>query len=203
MSSTHRGAALFVIGAVLAALIGSVNYVSYRYWQRQIDKVVEQEAMVLARTIEAGIMVVMLEKAPKKIDELLDFATEAPDVDYVRLMDNSGTIAFSTIPGEEGTPARPGLEPLLRSTAASVDLRHGDELGGSVTIFLPVINRDQCHACHDPGLLTNGALDMRLAMGSALGPMASIRNHMIAFSAASIAALLGALYAAFRIGRGA
>jgi hypothetical protein len=203
MSGTHRGKALLAIGVVAAITIGGLNYFSYRYWERQIQAVVEQEAMVLARTIEAGIMVVMLEKAPKKIEDLLDFATEAPDVDYVRVMDNSGTIAFSTISGEEGTPARPELEPLLKSTAASVDLKPADELGGSVTIFLPIMNRDQCHACHDPGLLTNGALDMRLAMGNALKPMAANRRHMITFSAAGIAALFGALYVIFRIGRGA
>lgn len=203
MFATHRGKVFLAIGVVAAGLIAGVNYFSYNYWERQIARVVEQEAMVLARTIEAGIMVVMMEGAPKKIDELLEFAGEAPDVAYVRVIDGSGTIVVSTIPDEEGTPAGSSQEALLKSTAASVDLRPGDELGGSVTIFLPIINRDQCHACHDPGLLTNGALDIRLAMGDTLEPTVANLRYAIAFAAACIAALFIAMYAIFMIGRGA
>ncbi len=203
MFATHRGKVFLAIGVVAAGLIAGVNYFSYNYWERQIARVVEQEAMVLARTIEAGIMVVMMEGAPKKIDELLEFAGEAPDVAYVRVIDSSGTVVVSTIPDEEGTPAGSSQEALLKSTAASVDLRPGDELGGSVTIFLPIINRDQCHACHDPGLLTNGALDIRLAMGDTLEPTVANLRYAIAFAAACIAALFIAMYAIFMIGRGA
>ncbi len=197
--TSHRGKIYLTIGLVLALMIVGINYLSYRYWERQMITVVKLEAMVLARTIEAGLSVFMLEGSAKKIDSLLEFAAEAPDVGYVRIVDGSGVIKASSIAGERGLSSRGSITPYLTGTAANLEVKRSDEFGGSVSLLLPVMNREKCQSCHDPGLLTLGALDLRLGMGEVLKPLSANRKYIISFAAVSIAALFGALYLLFRM----
>ena len=201
MLTSHRGKIYLTIGLVLALMIVGVNYLSYRYWERQMITMAKLEAMVLARTIEAGLSVFMMEDSAKKIESLLEFAAEAPDIGYIRIISGSGVIEYSSIAGEKGLSARQGIMPYLSGTAANLEVNRGDEFGGSVSLLLPIINRPRCHSCHDPGLATLGALDLRLGMGEALEPLAANSRYMIAFAAVSIAALFGVLYLLFRMGR--
>lgn len=197
--TSHRGKIYLTIGFVLGLMIIGINYLSYSYWERQMITMVKLEAMVLARTIEAGLNVFMLEGSAKKIDSLLEFAAEAPDIGYVRIVDGSGVIRASSIAGEKELSSRQSIMPYLTGTAANLEVKRNDEFGGSVSLLLPIINRDRCHSCHDPGLLTLGALDLRLGMGEVLQPLSANRKYIIAFAAISIAALFGALYLLFRM----
>ncbi len=202
MSATSgKGKVLLIAGLVVAVMLAIASYLSFRYWERQVTEMIKEEAMVLARTIEAGLSVFMVEGSAKKVSSLLEFAAEAPDVAYVRIIGSDGTIAASSIPGEEDT-AEPAFEERTSiGTSARVDVIRDDELGGSVRLFLPIMNREKCRSCHDPGLVTLGAVDMRLAMGEALGPMSSAHKYMFGFVTVGIAAVFGALYMVHRTGR--
>jgi hypothetical protein len=201
MLTSHRGKVYLTIGLVLTLMIVGVHYLSYLYWEKQSITMVKLEAMVLARTIEAGLGVFMMEDSAKKIDSLLEFAAEAPDVGYVRIIDSAGLIKASSMAGEKGLSARQSIMPYLTGTAANLEVIRGDEFGGSVSLLLPIMNRSRCHACHAPDPATLGALDLRLGMGEALEPLAANRKYIMGFAAISILALFGALYLLFRIGR--
>jgi len=176
----------------------SVNVLALRFWRGQIVIVVQQQAMVLARTMEAGVNVFMMEGLPNKLDSIVEFAADAPDVVSVRIVDDDGVITASSVGEEKGFPVREEVMPHLRGTAADVQVVRDDEYGGSVNLFLPIINKEQCHSCHDASMVTNGALDVRLALGEALRPLNDNRKYMLAFTALTILALFGALYIIFR-----
>lgn len=195
---SHKGKILIAIGLMLAAAVVSVNTLTLRYWEGQIVVVAQRQAMVLARTMEAGVNIFMMAGSPDKLASITEFAAEAPDVVSVRIVDNEGVIVASSISGEKGYPLREEMMPNLKATAADVQIKRNDDYGGSVQLFLPIINKQQCHSCHDPSALTNGALDVRLAMAEALRPLNDNRKYVFIFTAGIIFALFGALYLIFR-----
>jgi hypothetical protein len=195
---SHKGKILIVIGLLLAIAIVSVNVLTLRFLEGQIVSVVQQQAMVLARTMEVGVNIFMMEGSPNKLDSIVEFAADAPDVVSVRIVDDEGVITASSVGGENGYPVRKEVMPYLTGKAADVQVDRDDEYGGSVHLFLPIINKEQCHSCHDASMATNGALDVRLAMGEALRPLNDNRKYMLAFTALTVLALFGALYLIFK-----
>jgi hypothetical protein len=195
---SHKGKILIAIGLVLAVAITTINSLAFRFWEGQVVAVVNQQAMVLARTMEVGISTLMMEGSPNKLNSIVKHAAEAPDVVSVRIVDGEGVITASSVESEKGYPVREEVRPLLSGTAADVQVVRGGDYGGSVYLFLPIMNEPQCHSCHDASMITNGALDVRLAMGEALRPLKDNHKYMIAFTALAILALFGALYLVFR-----
>jgi hypothetical protein len=195
---SHKGKILIATGLVLAVSIVMINSIALRFWEGQVVAVVNQQAMVLARTMEAGINVFMMEGSPNKLDSIVELAADAPDVVSVRICDGEGVITASSNSDERGYPVREDVMAHLHGTAAGVQVNRNDQYGGSVHLFLPIMNKEQCHSCHDASKVTNGALDVRLAMGEALRPLKDNRKYMIAFTAITILALFGALYMVFR-----
>lgn len=141
----------------------------------------------LAATVIKSARYTMLKSDREGLRNIVRNVGEGRGVEYVRLLNNKGIIAFSSIEAEVGAP---GVAP-AREGGGSGARSHGSQRqvtkGGTeiLAISLPVFNEPACFsaACHvhDASQKILGTLDIGVSTDTLKHSLAVMRNRMLLF----------------------
>jgi PAS domain S-box-containing protein len=153
----------------------------FRYQYDRFIAAQRETAEFEIRILEAALRHQMLDKDPGLMTQVLTDIGEHPGVHRAMVIDHEGVIRLSNRPGDLGVEVPQNSPTCLVCHARSPEDRQrwvlleedGSNLLRSV---LPIENRVQCHACHDPQVRYNGMLILDVSLAAL---HADLRNDAV------------------------
>ncbi len=196
-----QGRILGTTVALFIVLAAFTHFFFQRYWERQLVSATESQGEAVGRAIEIALTTAMLAGQPHDAHEILGLALSSGLLDRVRLLALDGRIIHSTVLEEEGGLARSDEEGRFAPEAfpgTGVSSHAVLGRGGGLEIRFPIVNRPQCHRCHDAKIEVNGVLEMHSRMESLTTAIRQARTQSIFGAVLSVAALTMTLSILFR-----
>jgi len=160
LTGTTAALAAGITLAVIAACAAGAYLYSRRHYQTLLDGA-RGSALAQAELIRAALEHEMLTRDRTLIAGMVRSFGAEPGVAGVMLLDRKGVVRYSTGPvasGNELSLSAPTCQachqfpPAQRASSRVIETQGGSLL----RTVVPIRNRDECHACHDPAQRTNG-----------------------------------------------
>jgi PAS domain S-box-containing protein len=197
------GLAVGVTAAVAAACAAG----AYVYSLHHFDSLLATSrttALAEGELIRAALEHQMMENDRSLIARMIQTFGSQPQVENVVLLDRSGTVRYSSAPLGPGSDLKiesptcqacHRLPPEQRGSSRVIETRGGTVLRS----VIPVRNREQCHACHDPNRRINGILILDSNVGEIRASMNRDLRWMVAGSGALTLLLVAAIALVVRV----
>ena len=154
------------LAVVLAAGTGAYFYSVHH--SRSLLENARETARTEGELILAALEYQMLADDRTLIAKMIDTFGRRPNAEQVALLDRHGVVQFSSAPlvSADFEPGSPTCQACHQFPAAQrMDSRVIEARGGAVLrTVIPVKNKPECHACHDPDDRINGVLMLDVNM---------------------------------------
>jgi PAS domain S-box-containing protein len=154
------------LAVVLAAGAGAYFY-SVHHARRLLENA-RDTARTEGELIRAALEYQMLLDDRTLIAQMIDAFGRQPNADQVALLDREGVVQFSSAPlaASDFEPGSATCQACHQYPAAErMDSRVVEARGGEVLrTVIPVMNKKECHECHDPNDRINGVLMLDVNM---------------------------------------
>jgi PAS domain S-box-containing protein len=157
------------LAVVLAAGAGAYFY-SVHHARRLLENA-RDTARTEGELIRAALEYQMLLDDRTLIAQMIDAFGRQPNAEQVALLDRDGVVQFSSAPVGSPSDFEPGSATCQAChqfpAAERMDSRVIEARGGEVLrTVIPVMNKKECHECHDPNDRINGVLMLDVNMAT-------------------------------------
>jgi two-component system NtrC family sensor kinase len=184
---------VLLLSGSLVALLGATGFLTLRLHRQHLVQTLEQTAMGMGETILASTHASMLENDREHLRQIIEIIGGRDRVLAVRLVNASGTVSYSSRPGEVGRVAdvsapacrschqggTPRAPATLREGLSFYPLPSGAQALG---LAVPVLNRPECSSAgchmHPASQRVLGLLDVELSMAQLDAAMTSAGRQM-------------------------
>jgi len=177
-------------GIILLVLVpfGSVLYALSKHHYDNTIESRRQAAHNQNRILEATLRHQMMAKDTSLLTALVQDIGAQPDVRNAMIVGHDGTIRFASRPEAVGRVLAVNSPTCLVCHSKNPENRDDwvlleEEGSPSLRSVLPIENREECHACHDPGNRLNGILILDLALEDVQAQLRTDAKWMTAGSA--------------------
>jgi len=188
---------------IIGPLIVGFYALSQHHYNRAVAAT-QRSAELQTRLVEVALRHVMLDQDPELMRDILGKISEEPDVLNAEILDHMGTVRSSS------DPAAIGERIPLESAECSVCHAKDPAERGRWTVLnrdkhavlrsvLPIENRLECHACHDPKEQLNGMLVLDTSMAKLQEEVRADTGWFVAGTALLGLLLLGGITALVRV----
>ncbi len=163
----------------------------------QLIAATNEKVELVTDFVERTVIHEMLEGQPQDVHEFFKEVGKYADIQKIWIFDTRGKITFSSEAGERGTMVpRSRFEWYMGHVQQGVPVMFTQEERGQHVHALvkPILNRPQCHKCHDPSQEIRGILHIDFSLAKATAQIASIHSFFLFSAIVTIASLALALW---------
>ncbi len=181
------------------ALLFAVYFVwDYQFHRKQFLADLQDSAAGLSQVISNGLIKVeMAGRHPELLQASIEQFGHDPDIVGIYLLDNGGTVRFSSKPAMNGRVfdrADQGCRSCHSAVGARPNSMFIEQSGIQVLRnVVPVQNRKECFSCHSSSNRLNGILIVDLGAQGVQGKLRNVRNEMLIKAAMTIFGTLAVL----------
>jgi len=168
---------------VIVPLVVGLFLLSRYHYSRTIEAR-RTAAELENRILEVALRHQMIEKDSRLMTDVLAEVGSQPEVVRAMVLDHEGEIRISSNPDDVGVRISRGSPPCLVCHSKTPESRERwvllDENDANVLRTVrPIVNRPECHRCHDPTKKLNGILILDLSMAEVQGQLRLDRARML------------------------
>ena len=187
---------ILAIVLILTATIGISSWWTLRMQREQLIAATSEKIIILTDVIEKSIRKAMLEGRSEEVQAIIQEVGKHADIDKVSIFSEEGKILISSEPGERGKIISPDRIGRFRHYLGATPVVFEQEKFGRRVHALvkPILNRPECHRCHDSSRDVNGILHIDFSLAKSRAQIASIRTFVLFSAILTIASLSLALW---------
>lgn len=156
---------IVAVSAILAVTIGLGTWINIGYQRAQIEKSLEDNALIISNTIERSLVNAMLSGKSKEVQSILEALGGYHNIQEVKIFSPHGIVLKSSKRWKMGRRVDPLVEKWFISQEFKKPIKHKDE--GIFTVLFPIANEERCFHCHGSKVKLNGVLAVDVSMAYA------------------------------------
>jgi C4-dicarboxylate-specific signal transduction histidine kinase len=181
-----------------AAVLAGTAWLSIRFFRGRLLALSTEASSTASDALRAVLEEQMLANDRAALRRLVGDVGHEPHITWVALLDHTGTVRISSDGGSVGRriplsshdcQVCHAHEPSQRQRSVTL-LRPS---GGVLRTVTPIMNRQRCHQCHEPGRRINGVFIVDRSLSPLQAAVVSSRAQVVAGAVAALVVLLGSL----------
>lgn len=143
-----------IIACVVLFFLGITTILVLKVQQKKLIESTFDDAAVVSRIIEKSISDAMKRGSTDDVQTILENIGEYEELNILRIVSPDGDILKSKLPLEVGTKSRMFINYGQKAKEPFLYERK------MVLNYLPILNKKECHRCHDPSRKINGIIEL-------------------------------------------
>jgi len=185
--SSLKSKIIIAVSAILAVTIGLGTWINIGYQRAQIEHSLEDNALIIANTIERGLANAMISGKSKEVQSILEAVGAYHNIQEVKIFSPNGVVLKSSQRWKMGKRVDPLVEKWFLSEEFKKPIKRKNE--GIFTVLFPIENEERCFRCHGTKVKLNGVLAVDVTMSHAQKELDEYSKTMF-FWAVGITAIL-------------